>query len=626
MLRFSVSQWVIFFFAIFFAREALALIIYRFGGEDLPLPPEVGSDGVEFKLLSWADLDPSLGGEAIEVEMEGDEIRPLKWDPNFNIAPIAEERGGEYIRPNVNAKVWDGDINTIWVAASYLCSGLSGVRHFLCTDDFARNGTANINLGGNYLIDRIRLVSGLSDPSKTVRTLRVHIADVPPPGRVDHPPAYLPYIVEIRDNRKQTLDIPIPPQKGTSFLQVAVGEHNEDWDVHEIEVYARGFVEKAAYISNIIDFERPMAWGDLRWSGVRDPGAKVLIQTRSGQDDDPDIFWRFTGRGEKAQVSRADYGALKIGEKAGTSSDQANWDFWSAPYDFADSTGAPVVSLNPRRYFQFKVDFLNLEDDGGKVDFLELRASAPVASNLVGEVWPVETRVGQPAQFTYALRPTIRAGDTGFDLLEIQTSSIVQSVEAVRLGDLRVEPEIVAQSPHRLVVRFPRLKAQDSGALVEVDFVAQVLRYGATFDVRVADSERPLEVPQGVNAGDATGDYEGNRVSVATSAREQVLLQVQVAPAVFTPNGDGFNDGAVIGYDILEITGAAQVLVEVLDLSGRPVRQVYGGEDGIGEYERVWYGRDDAGVLVLPGIYLYRILVDVDKEKVEKVGLLHITY
>ena len=161
---------------------------------------------------------------------------------------------------------------------------------------------------------------------------------------------------------------------------------------------------------------------------------------------------------------------------------------------------------------------------------------------------------------------------------------------------------------------------------MEVDFVAQVLRYGATFDVRVADSERPLEVPQGVNAGDATGDYEGTRVSVATSAREQVLLQVQVAPAVFTPNGDGFNDGAVIGYDILEITGAVQVQVEVLDLSGRRVCQVYGGTDGIGEYTQVWNGLDDAGVLVPPGIYLYRISVDADKEKVEKSGVLHAAY
>ena len=165
-----------------------------------------------------------------------------------------------------------------------------------------------------------------------------------------------------------------------------------------------------------------------------------------------------------------------------------------------------------------------------------------------------------------------------------------------------------------------------SGALVKIEFEAQVLRYGATFDVRVSDSDRPLEVPQGVNAGDATAEYEGNRVSVATAAQEQDLLQVQVAPAVFTPNGDGFNDGVEIGYDILEITGSARVCVEVLDLSGRPVRQVYGGADGIGEYERVWYGRDDAGVLVPPGIYLYRILVDADKEKIEKVGLLHITY
>jgi hypothetical protein len=260
------------------------------------------------------------------------------------------------------------------------------------------------------------------------------------------------------------------------------------------------------------------------------------------------------------------------------------------------------------------------------VDFLELRASAPVASNLVGEVWPIEARVGQPEHFTYALRPTIRAGDAGFDQLEIQTSSIVHSVDAVRIGDVDVLYTEEVQDPHRLEVQFPRLEVQDSGALMEVDFSAQVLRYGATFNARVSDSDRPLEVPQGVNAGDATAEYEGNRVSVATSAREQALLQVRVAPAVFTPNGDGFNDRVVVGYSILEITGAAQVKVAVLDLSGRRVRQVYAGTDGIGEYARVWDGRDDAGQRVPPGIYLYRISVDVDQEKVEKAGVLNAIY
>ena len=169
------------------------------------------------------------------------------------------------------------------------------------------------------------------------------------------------------------------------FVQVQIGEHNETLDIHEIEIYAKGLAQQSTFISNIIDFGRLMAWGDLRWSGRQDAQAKVLIQTRSGQDEDPEIFWRFTGRGEeKVPVSAAEYDDLKLNEKAGITHDQDNWTFWSAPYSFADSSGAPIVSLSPRRYFQLKVDFLPQDDDGGQVDFLELRASEPVAANLVG--------------------------------------------------------------------------------------------------------------------------------------------------------------------------------------------------------------------------------------------------
>jgi len=259
------------------------------------------------------------------------------------------------------------------------------------------------------------------------------------------------------------------------------------------------------------------------------------------------------------------------------------------------------------------------------VDFLELRASEPVATNLVGEVWPIEALVGQTTQFTYALRPTIRAEDGGFDRLEIETSSLIQSVQEVRIGDGAVAYEVEVQEPHRLAVRFSPLEARDSGALIEVEFEAQVLRYGATFSARVSDSARPLEVPQGVNVGDATAAYEGNRVAVATSVGKQSLLQV-VVPAVFTPNGDGSNDEVGISYAILEITATAQVEVVLLDLSGRSVRRVYAGSDGIGEYERRWDGRDEAGQLMPPGIYLYRVSVDVDREKVEKIGVVNVVY
>ena len=287
-------------------------------------------------------------------------------------------------------------------------------------------------------------------------------------------------------------------------------------------------------------------------------------------------------------MSRAGYSGLKLNERAGITHDLDHWTFWSAPYDFADSSGTPVVSTSPRRYFQFKIDFLPRENAGGRVGFVELRASEPVATNLVGEVWPVEAKVGQQSSFTYALRPTIHSGDVGFDRLEIETSSIISAVEAVRIGDAPVAFTVEAEEPHRLAVSFPRLQEQDSGTLVEVDFAAQVLRYGAIFAAQVSDSDQPLEVPQGVNPGDATAKYEGNRVSVATAAQEQRLLQVRVEPTIFTPNGDGRNDEIGIFYHILEITGSAQVAVEVWDLSGRRV--------AAGVFGRGWDRRVRAGV------------------------------
>ena len=624
---FRLLIWVPLLWTSFAAGPASGLVIYRLGGEALGPPLEADREGVEFIQLNWTDFNPSLGGAAIDLDIDTAAIQPLERDPTFNIAPGIEANGGEHVRPNVNVEVWDGDVSTAWVAASYLCGALS---KFFCIDDFGRQGTANINLGSPYLIDRVRIVSGLTDPSKIVRTFRIYIApELPWKNRslIDHPPPYSPYIIEVRDNREQIIDIPIPLQEGTTFVQVAASEHREDWEVNEIEIYAKGLVKKASYISNILDFGQPMAWGDLRWSGRQDPKARVLIQSRSGRDDDPNLFWRFTGRDdEKIPVSRTTYAKLARGERAGTGYDQDNWTFWSAPYAFADSSGTPIASQSPRRYLQLKVDFLPQDEDGGQVNFLEVRASPPLATRLVGEVWPVEVQVGQPQQFTYVMRPTLGTGDEGFDRLAIATSSIVEGVAAVRIGDEPVSYGVEAAKPHRVVVSIPRLTVEDSGALVAVVFQAQVLRYGSTFAAQVWDSAQPLEVPQSVQEGDATPAYEGNRVWVATTAREQAVLQVRVASAILTPNGDGRNDTVGLGYDLLELTGRASVGVAVWDLSGRLVRRVYAGRDGVGAYERIWDGRDEAGRLVPPGLYLYRVAVEADHQTVEAVKPLHVAY
>jgi hypothetical protein len=607
---------------------AEGLVIHRLGGDQLEPPPETGESSVEFTQLAWEEFDPLSGAETRDVAVSPQAISALRRDPEFNLAPTAEENGGSWIRPSFNWQVWDGDPSTVWETPPYLCSKLLAYWYF-CEDDFGNPGTANIILPGLFQIDRVRVISGLDDASKTVQMLRVFVGfDEPYKGRASHihPGPYLPYIAEVRDNREQVLDIVIPPHGEVGFLQIALAEHRDDWAVHDIHVYAKGFVDQSIYVSNIIDFGQPMAWGELGWSGSKGDKAKVVIQTRSGTDANPTRYWRYTGRGsEVGEVTAAEYGSLAPGEKAETTFDHKNWSFWSA-YEFGDSLGTQIVSPSPRRYFQFRVDFLPREQDGAEIRVLEFRASEPLARGLVGEVWPVVAQVGEETDFTYALKPTIAAQDAGFDRLEILSTSLLGAVREVRVGDTPVQFTVERQDTHHVALGIPRMLAVDSGALVEVDFKARVLRYGTNFDVRVADSERPLEVPQGANAGDATGEYEGNRVAVATATREQNLLQVRVEPAVFTPNGDGANDEITLAYDVLEVTGRMKVRAEILDLSGRLVRQLLNEAQDIGSYERHWNGRDTGGRLLPPGIYLAVVSAETDGSTIRQVSVVHLVY
>ena len=605
--------------------EAHGLTIYRFGGEAHPLPSEAGQEGVEFVQLDWTDLDAAQGGETFELDLDEQAIRALEHDPQVNIAPTVSERGGLVYKQDIYGVAFDGDLNTVWPAQRYLCAEFRATI-FRCTDDYHTAGTANLSLGGLFLIDRVRVVSGLDNPAAVVRNLRLHLSSTVPKLSYGLSGPRTP-IVEIRDNWKTTLDIPIPPREPAAFFQIALGEHNETWDVAEVQVFARGYVDRSTYVSNILDFGAPAAWGTLRWAGRRDPGAKVFIQTRSGADDEPVRYWRYTGRGDDTEeVTRSEYDKLKLGEDAGTTHDRDHWTFWSAPYEFADSLGTPVVSLSPRRYLQLKVDFLPEGDSGGEVEFVELRASVPpAASAVVGEIDPVRVEVGEESRFTYALKPSLKGDDTGFDRLEMTTSSMLGEVEAVRIGELEVPFAVEAQEAHRFEISFPRVEQRDSGVLIEVVFAATPLRYGSAFDARVFDSTRPFEVRQTVSAGDATDRFEANQVSVITTVEGRSLVAASTS-GVCTPDGDGVNDAVRVSYDLFESIGAVPVRVEILDLAGRLVYTVYEGTDQIGRYEQWWNGTDGAGALVPPGVYLYRVSVEADEEKVDKVGTIHVAY
>ena len=104
-----------------------------------------------------------------------------------------------------------------------------------------------------------------------------------------------------------------------------------------------------------------------------------------------------------------------------------------------------------------------------------------------------------------------------------------------------------------------------------------------------------------------------------------MLLGWKVSPNPFTPNGDGINDAAKIFYKLVRVTSTVRVSIGIFALSGRLVKQVYEGEDPIGEYVRFWDGTDSSDRPVAPGLYLCRITADVhDRETA--VGILSVAY
>ena len=558
------------------------------------------------------------------VDTSGGSIEPLRLDPNDNLSLYIEERGGElwaplnsWTGPEEIALMVDGDLSTAFV------------RLVEPNQRSVWSRVIRIDLGGRFPVNRIVFYPRPGYEERQIPWFRLYINN----GLLFNS-AKEPIWTTIRRDTENA-DVVVTTEFETQPIRY-VGFYPEapkrTWEVGELEIYGEGYVEDASYTSNIIDFEEIASWGKIRWQGEQDPEGKVFIQTRTGLDEDPNIYWRKTGVGDEITNRRddgnlltaGDYKSLPNTEKAGTTYDTENWSFWSAPYDFHGGLageagmagGVLMTSPGPRRYFQVKVDFRSTSTDGGRIDWLGFELSRPPAADAaVAEVWPLEVEPAMSSEFVYSMSPTIRGSNTGFNSLEIFTAVQPDGVDFVKIDDREVDlgehaPEILSD---RLVVHFPLMGEGDSGSLVEVGFRSVVLRYGTEFSGWVYDNGSD-EVYQLVSSGDASDRYDGDELSVRTSLDEGLIRSVALSGDAFSPNGDGVNDALEIRFDVLKLTGDVPIDVSVYDLGGRRVREVYRELGRNGRYEAEWDGLDDGGKMVLPGVYVYRISVESDME------------
>ena len=198
---------------------------------------------------------------------------------------------------------------------------------------------------------------------------------------------------------------------------------------------------------------------------------------------------------------------------------------------------------------------------------------------------------------------------------------------------------ILEVSDNALVVGFPLI--DEHGTELKVGFDCAVLRFGTTFTgqaLNFAASETLGQNAVAGNAADLSADgladtdlqplgtpLTGNLSVVVPIARD-LLVNVDVVPMAFTPNGDGINDAAEIQYDITNIARPAPVAIHIYDVSGRPVRVLYDDLDTSGRFARAWDGRDDAGAMVPPGNYLVSVSLSASTGSQRQIGVVAVAY
>jgi len=104
----------------------------------------------------------------------------------------------------------------------------------------------------------------------------------------------------------------------------------------------------------------------------------------------------------------------------------------------------------------------------------------------------------------------------------------------------------------------------------------------------------------------------------------KVLSSLELASPVVTPNADGANDWLAVSFTLLGIE-AADVQVDVFDLSGRLVKRLVDENRRQGRYTDIWDAAT-GGTTVPPGTYLVRVAVDTDEGIFEQTQTLAIAY
>jgi hypothetical protein len=255
-----------------------------------------------------------------------------------------------------------------------------------------------------------------------------------------------------------------------------------------------------------------------------------------------------------------------------------------------------------------------------------------VAQGLVGEVSPLQVdELGVERPFSLFIQPQFAVRDPGFDGLLLKAPADMRlrfgglykgdgNQLAAAPGDLaplRLERvEVMPTGPDSLWLRFEPVRSAAAGQLLRLDFQTTLYATGAVLEAALENSAGGEALWQRVEPGNALEAVGGNSTTlVGVAQRREVIANLEVRPALFTPNGDGINDEARFDFSVVMVGDQSPVVVEIRDLGGRLVRRLMEAQSrGTGRHLVGWDGRNEEGQLVPPGLYGARLRLESDTE------------
>ncbi len=355
--------------------------------------------------------------------------------------------------------------------------------------------------------------------------------------------------------------------------------------ISEIRIFGEGYVSEGTYTSAIdTSLGAAVNFGQVYVDADFDNATSVSIEMRTGN----------------------------------TPAADTTWSAWSTPVEFFSAEEAEKGTLldvkEPRRNFQYRLHLFTSDLGTPKVKGVKfVYQKNLIADSTVAFITPSDVPVLSPVTLKYSIAAYFSHSSLGLDTVKIRSPgpAVVRSVSS----DGVPISYTFLPAPDQMTIGFPQTIVTSS--TIDITFTTKLIE-GADFPAEIVSKNASWN-PQFVDPHrTATGDGW----SVTTNGvPENVLVDVQIDPNPFTPNGDGKNDATIIDFSVANVETPKTLSISIYDLTGKKIRTVvsmpsaanpYFGDPRSGGKGFLWDGRNDNGKLVLPGVYIIQLAVNVD--------------